>query len=49
VIQRLINGDLRSTVVTEEVLNVVAVMIMNGEDDPFTAGYRLYTRYKSDR
>jgi LAO/AO transport system kinase len=49
VIQRLINGDLRSTVVTEEVLNEVAVKIMNGEDDPFTAGYRLYTRYKSDR
>jgi len=49
VIQRLINGDLRSTVITDAILDEITAKIMNGEDDPFSAGYRLYQKYKSGR
>lgn len=46
VIERLIHGDLRSSVLTDSVLDEVVAKIMNGEDDPFSAGNRLYERYK---
>ncbi len=46
-IERLIQGDITSTTLAGEVLDEVVAMIMNGEDDPYAAGKRLYEQYRS--
>ncbi len=46
VIERLIKGELSSTILTDTILDEVAAKIMTGEDDPFSAGQKLYMRFK---
>jgi LAO/AO transport system kinase len=45
-IQRLVHKDVRSTVLGDKILDDVAAKIMQGEDDPFSAGLRLYKDFK---
>lgn len=46
-IQRLVQGDIRATTLAGEVLDRVVDAIMKREDDPYSAGKELYTRFKS--
>lgn len=46
VIQRLVQGDIRAAVLTDEVLDEVVAQIKDGKDDPFSAGKRLYDQFK---
>jgi LAO/AO transport system kinase len=46
VIQRMVQGDIRNAVLTESVLDEVVSKILTGEDDPYSAGKRLYDQYK---
>lgn len=48
VIEHLIRGELHSTILNDAVLDKVAAKIMTGEDDPFSAGKRLYERFKQE-
>jgi LAO/AO transport system kinase len=42
----MIQQEIRSNILDESVLNEIATKIMKGEDDPFSAGKRLYEQYK---
>jgi len=46
-IQRLIQGDIESSTLAGEVLDEVVAAILNGKDDPYSAGRRLYEQYRS--
>ncbi len=46
-IQRLVQGDIRSTTLAGEVLDQVVDAIMRREDDPYSAGKALYARFKN--
>jgi LAO/AO transport system kinase len=46
VIQRLVQGDIRSKILTDSVLDEAVARIMDGKDDPFSAGQKLYGRFK---
>lgn len=48
VIGRLVQQDLHTTVLADGVLEATAEKILKGEDDPFSAGRRLYERFKLD-
>jgi len=45
-IQRLVQGDINATTLAGAILDDVVANIMKGEDDPYSAGKRLYERYK---
>jgi len=45
-IQRLVQGDINATTLAGAILDDVVADIMKGEDDPYSAGKRLYERYK---
>ena len=46
VLGRLIQRDIKASVLSSEVLREIADKIMSGDDDPFSAGRRLYDRFK---
>jgi len=46
VIERLVQEDIHKKVLADGVLDEIAARIMKGEDDPFSAGQRLYERFK---
>ncbi len=46
VISRLVNADIARTVLGEGVLDDIVDRILAGDEDPFSAGQRLYDKYK---
>ena len=47
IILKRIQHDLRSDILTDQVLDEIVVKILAGEQDPYTAGQSLYNQYKS--
>jgi LAO/AO transport system kinase len=46
VIQRMVQGDINSTILSGSVLDETVAKIRSGQDDPYSAGKRLYESYK---
>lgn len=47
-ITKLIKSDLENTVLNDKLLNEIAEKILNGEQDPYTAGKEIYNSFKLD-